>query len=372
MMKFSIGLLSSLSAFALAVSASADPKQLDGPVREEGDIAGAAFRIDIPEDWHGGLIMYAHGYALAGTTPEFNTSFVGAANGMGYAVAQSRYTHQGWAAREGILDTEALRRYFADKYGDTYPTIIAGHSQGAAITYATIERYPEAYDGALPMCGAGNTALEFFKERVFDMRLLFDYFLPGLAGSAVDFPDGRATYTKVMAKAGELIKEDPKEAQKFAKMVNLSSAEAIPGTIAFWSEILRELQDRTGGNAFNNRNTLYSGSDDDVKLNHEIPRFDRDAASVEYLGRWVTLSGDISDPVLAIHTMVDDLIPPSIAGMYDSKTVAAGTSDLYVLQYVEHEGHCNFTNEEMKVALEQLHDWIENGKRPVATDITSD
>lgn len=372
MMKISIGLLSILIAFALGVSASADPKQLDGPVREEGEIAGAAFRIDIPEAWHGGLVMFAHGYALAGTTPEFNTAFAGVANGMGYAVAQSRYTRQGWAAREGILDTEALRRYFVDKYGDTYPTIISGRSQGAAITYATIETYPEAYDGALPMCGAGNTALEFFKGRVFDMRLLFDYFLPGLSGSVVDFPDGRATYVKVQTKAEELIKKHPEEAGKFARMVNLSSAEAIPGVIAFWSEILRELQERTGGNAFNNRNTLYSGSDDDVKLNREISRFDSDAGSVEYLARWVTVSGDISDPVLAIHTMVDDLIPPNIASMYDLKTVAAGTSDLYVLQYVQHEGHCNFTDEETKVALEQLHDWIEEGIRPVAADITSD
>ena len=122
MTKLSIGLISILIPFA----ASADPKRLDGHVTEEGDIAGAAFRIDIPEDWHGGLVMYAHGYAVAGSTPQFNMPFIGVANGMGYAVAQSRYTQQGWAAREGILDTEALRRYFESKYGGTYPTIIAG------------------------------------------------------------------------------------------------------------------------------------------------------------------------------------------------------------------------------------------------------
>ena len=56
MTKLSIGLISILVAFATAVSASADPKQLDGPVTEEGDIAGAAFRIDIPENWQGGLV----------------------------------------------------------------------------------------------------------------------------------------------------------------------------------------------------------------------------------------------------------------------------------------------------------------------------
>ena len=29
---------------------------------EEGEINGAAYTIIMPEDWNGGLVMYAHGY----------------------------------------------------------------------------------------------------------------------------------------------------------------------------------------------------------------------------------------------------------------------------------------------------------------------
>ncbi len=353
-------------------TALAEPNQLDGQVEEQGEIAGAAFRIDIPEDWNGGLVMYAHGYAMAGTVPQFNTSFSDLANALGFAVAQSKYTHQGWAGREGMLDTEALRRYFNDKYGDTYPTIIAGHSQGAAITYGTIETYPEAYDGALPMCGAGGTTLEFMKERIFDMRVLFDHFFPGLPGSAVDFPEGRRTYAKVMAKASKLVKADPEKAEWYAGLVDLSGPEAIPGTIAFWSEILRELQDRTGGNAFDNRDTIYTGSTDDIKLNREIARFTGETEPIEYLRKWISPMGYISDPVLALHTMVDDLIPPKYANQYDARTVMAGTQDLFVMHYVDRVGHCNFTSEEITHALKDLVAWIEDGKRPAPADITSD
>ena len=97
----------------------------DGPITEEGEIAGAPFRIDIPENWNGGLIMYAHGYQVKGSAGRYNLSMTGVGGRMGYAVAQSQYSDQGWAAREGVLDTEALRRYFVATYGATQPTIIA-------------------------------------------------------------------------------------------------------------------------------------------------------------------------------------------------------------------------------------------------------
>lgn len=359
------------SVLILAITVCTAAFAADEPIVERGEIAGAAFRIDIPADWNGGLLMYAHGYAAAGQDPPFNLNIVKSGHELGYAVAQSRYSRQGWAAREGILDTEALRRYFVAKYGPTFPTVITGHSQGGAITYAMIEQYPEVYDGALPMCSAGPSALGFFKERVFDMRLLFDYYFPGLAGSVVEFPDGTDTSAKVAAKAKELIDADPEKAEWFAKLVNLSTPMAIPGVLGFWSEILRELTERTGGNAFDNTDTIYSGTDDDIKLNREIPRHAADSKSVEYLRQWVTMTGEISDPVLAVHTIVDDLIPPPIANAYGQLTALAGTSDLYVQSWTGGKTHCAFTEEETTESLRQLTAWIKDGKRPAPSDLSA-
>lgn len=361
-----------LGLIVITLPAFAGDKRVDGPVTETGDIAGAEFLIEIPKNWNGGLIMYAHGYSMVGTGSPFNTSMVRVGHELGYAVAQSRYARQGWAAREGVLDTEALRRYFVNTYGETYPTIIAGHSQGAAITYYTIEHYPEYYDGALPMCGTAEPALSFFKRRVFDMRLLFDYYFPGISGSVVDFPEGEKTFAKALAKANELVKAHPEEAARFIRMVNLPDVQSIPGVIAFWSEILRELQVRTGGNAFDNRDTVYEGSDDDARLNRKISRYASDARSVEYLRQWVTIEGDARDPILALHTLVDPLITATAGNAYDDLAVGQDNSDRFVMQYVDRIGHCNFTDAETKAALESLTQWIKRDKRPVAGEITRD
>jgi pimeloyl-ACP methyl ester carboxylesterase len=360
-----------LALIALAVQFAATAA--DRPTKataEEGEIAGAKFHIDIPDNWNGGLVMYAHGYAMVAQEPKFNLDVSKAFQSLGFAVAQSLYSHQGWAAREGILDTEALRRYFVDKYGPTYPTIIAGHSQGGAITYATIEKFPEIYDGALPMCAAGPSALGFFKDRVFDMRVLFDYYFPGLPDGPIEFPDGEQSYTKVMAKANELIKAEPEKAKAFAQMTTLSAPEAIPGVIAFWTEILRELTLRTGGSAFDNTNTIYSGSADDITLNKEINRYTANPKSVEYLHQWVTMTGEIADPVLALHTMTDDLIPPAFANRYANLATLAGHADLYAQAWTDGKNHCAFNAEETTEALRQLVDWIKTGKRPTVGDWT--
>lgn len=358
------------AALLLSAAAFAQSERPKGPLTDEGEIAGAPFRIDIPENWNGGLVMYAHGYAVSGSTPGYNLMMVDVAKRLGYAVAQSRYSKQGWAAREGILDTEALRRHFTDKFGKTYPTIIAGHSQGGMISYRTIEMYPEVYDGALPMCTTPQPALMFFKERVFDMRVLFDYYFPGLPGSAVEFPAGKDTMKVVGQKAAELVKANPEKAEMYIRMVNLPSTEAIPGVLAFWSEILRELQERTGGNAFDNTDTIYEGSPDDAKLNREVARFKADPKSMEYLRQWSTTVGEISDPVIHLHTIVDELIPAEDANYYETLVDVAGTAHLFVQLWVDRVGHCAFNADETHEALARLDTWIREGKRPQAGEIT--
>lgn len=363
--------LHSQDSVPAATGSVANTAPTKGPIEETGEIAGAEFRITIPENWNGGLIMYAHGYeAVSPKRQNFSDPVVHVGASLGYAVAQSKYSVQGWAAREGVLETEQLRRHFVLKYGKTWPTIIAGHSQGGAITFATIEMFPEIYDGALPMCAVGQPALMFFKERVFDMRLLFDYYFPGLPGSVVEFPGEGNQMPKTFGMVTQLIKAEPEKAAKFAKMVNVPGADQLPPVIAFWTEILREMQIRTGGNAFDNRDTIYEGSEDDAKLNREIGRYTSDAKSVEYLSRWVTPTGAISDPVIHVHTIVDQLIPASAEKYYENRTELEGTRDLFVQLWVDRVGHCAINNDEITEALKRLDEWIRTGKPAEPGEIT--
>ena len=71
----------------------------------------------------------------------------------GLALAGSSYAHTGWAYEEGLLDQIAVLDIFNQAFGTPSRTIAWGHSLGGMITAGLIQRYPDRFDAALPMCG---------------------------------------------------------------------------------------------------------------------------------------------------------------------------------------------------------------------------
>ncbi len=337
---------------------------------ETGTINGAAFRIEMPATWNKGLVMYCHGYQVVGTPNNFENSRAQALRkeflSRGFAFAESAYSTQGWAVKEAVEDTEALRRYFVTKHGKPNEAIVLGHSMGGAITIATIEKYPEVYDGALPMCGPLNVILNGFQERIFDMLVTFNFLFPNVVGSLTNLPQGAKLDA---AKAKAAIDAAPEKAAMFAKHYSLGSAAELPGVLQFWYEIVRELQVRTGGNPFDNRNTIYDGFDDDVALNRGVKRYAADAKAREYLRQHYSPTGKIADPVLTIHTTYDQLIPGRYVSQYDEFARVAGTQDLFVAKFVVAKGHCNFTPAQTGSAFDELLKWIREKNRPTAGEI---
>ena len=337
---------------------------------ETGNINGAAFRIEMPATWNKGLVMYCHGYQVVGTPNNFENPRAQALRkeflSRGFAFAESAYSTQGWAVKEAVEDTEALRRYFVTKYGKPSEAIVLGHSMGGAITIATIEKYPEVYDGALPMCGPLNVILNGFQERIFDMLVTFDFLFPNVVGSLTNLPQGAKLDA---AKAKAAIEAAPDKAAMFAKRYSLGSAAELPPVLQFWYEIVRELQFRTGGNPFDNRNTIYDGFDDDVALNRGVKRYTADAKAREYLRQHYSPTGKIADPVLTIHTTYDQLIPGRYVSQYDEFARVAGTQDLFVAKFVVAKGHCNFTPAQTGSAFDELLKWIREKNRPTTGEI---
>ncbi|MGA1369393.1 MAG: alpha/beta hydrolase-fold protein, partial [Blastocatellia bacterium] len=157
---------------------------------ETGEINGAPFRIELPDPLPAGglagLVIYCHGYQSVSSPYRFDllrgAIFRKLFLNRGFAFAESAYSRQGWAIKEGVEETEALRKYFLRTYGEAREAYVLGHSMGGVITLATIERYPEAYQGAMPMCGPLNASLNGLQERVFDMLATFDALFPGVVG----------------------------------------------------------------------------------------------------------------------------------------------------------------------------------------------
>jgi len=91
-----------------------------------------------------------------------------------------------------------------------------------------------------------------------------------------------------------------------------------------------------------------------------VKRYTGSPAAAEYLHAWYTPTGRLSDPMLAVHTTYDPLVPPWIPNMYATLAPEA----LFVQQYVKRPGHCAITPEETARAFSQLREWKQTGKRP--------
>jgi pimeloyl-ACP methyl ester carboxylesterase len=340
---------------------------------ETGEINGAKFYLEVPAAWNKGLVMYCHGYEMPGNAP-VNWNDQGpkglreAFLSRGFAFAASSYRTQGWAVKEAVEDTEALRQYFIKKHGQPRETFVTGHSMGGHITVATIEQYSNVYDGAMPLCGPLGPAIDFIEDRVFDLIVTFEYYFPGTIGSPVDVPADRAAIFASAGKARAALEAAPERAAMFARHFNISVKE-LPEVLGFFKLIMGELKQRAGGNPFDNRNTIYSGFDDDAAVNRGVKRYAADPKAQDYLRRYYTPTGRISDPVLTVHTTYDQLVPARDVGYYDVTTALAGTQDLFVAKFVVASGHCNISPERIAAAFEALLGWVHDHKRPAAGEI---
>lgn len=339
-----------------------------GPKTEIGEINGAKFRIDIPENWNGGLVIYCHGYSpVPGTFKDSKLPALFAVfTNQGYALAQSGYAAGGWAVQEAVTDTESLRRYFLSKYGKPKETFVTGHSMGGFLTMLLMERYPTTYDAGMPLCGPLASSAYFMGRGAFDARVVFDYYFPGALpppnNVPADFHNG-PDKSKALA---DLLESQPEKAAAVRAYTGAHSNRDLAGTMAFLTDMFRELQGRAGGNPFDNRDVIYEASGDYNALNKGVKRYASDPKAAEYVRTWYTPTGKIFRPMLAIHTTYDPLVPVRVPNMYPGYLDQAGTHNLFVQQFVEHDGHCTILPNEISHGFTELREWKDKGVKPAA------
>ncbi|MGH9720089.1 MAG: alpha/beta hydrolase, partial [Bryobacteraceae bacterium] len=324
--------------------------------------------IDLPEKWNGGLIVYCHGYSPAPGSYDNPkpSAFVEILVGEGYAVAQSGYAAGGWAIQEAVQDTEALRRYFGRKYGTPKETFVTGHSMGGFLTMTLLEMFPNSYDGGLALCGPLADARWFMHRRVFDMRVVFDYYFPGALPSPVKAPADYAVAPQRNQEIEKALDGQPEKASAMRRWSGIRTNKELAGTLVFFTFILKDLQQRSGGNAFDNRNTIYEGTDADDALNDGVARYKGDPAAMSYLERYYAPTGKLTRPMLAIHTTYDPLVPPWVTNAYAKLAEGAGSEARFVQQYVKRGGHCAIAPQEIGRGIGQLKKWKDEGARPPA------
>ena len=333
---------------------------------ETGQINGAQYRIDMPEKWNGVLLMYCHGYSP--TPGRFDNpktdSTLGAITAQGFAVAQSGYAAGGWAIEEAVRDTEALRRYFAKKHGKPKETYVMGHSMGGFLTMTLIETHPKSYDGGLALCGPLAPASWFMLRRVFDLCVVFNHFFPGALPPPDKVPAEFRQSPELTGRLMKLLESAPEAAAQARRWSGIKTDKELAATAAFFAYILKDLQQRGGGNAFDNRDTIYEGTSDDNALNNGVARYQADEKAAAYVRRYYTPTGRLTRPLLAIHTTYDPLVPPWVTSQYSFLAREAAGAQWFVQQYVQRDGHCQIGADVIGRGFSQLREWKASGKRP--------
>ncbi len=343
---------------------------------ETGVLNDAPYRIDIPTNWNRSLVVFYHGYSETpfvyhpahALTDQSRPLFE-----RDYAVIESGYSTTGWALDQALAETESLRKYFVRKHGQPRETIVVGGSMGGLLTAITLERNAKPYVAGLDLCGSVGPTYESFTRR-FAARAAFDSYFPGLLpplvpAASTGYPAPAPETDTTRRRIAEALRDRPAAALAMRNLMELHTDEDVVHMISYISFVIADVQHKAGGNPFDNRNYLYTGTNpnsttEDNKLNDAVRRYASDPVARPYLIAHYTPNGRLSKPMLALHTTYDPLIPGTTLALYGHIVEQAGFGDHYIQQYVHRDGHCTMSAEEVGTAFDELLAWIHAGKTP--------
>jgi len=340
---------------------------------DTGTVNQVHYKIFIPKDWKHKLVMFAHGYEFMGspsaiTSPQLD-QMAKIFLDKGFAVAASAYRYQGFALPQGVDDTEALRQYFADKYGVPDSTFMTGQSMGGGVTLAIMENFSKNYNGALAMCPLSSRPyLQTRKE--FDTYVLFEALFPGVITPLSDIidinsdfkPTGFAGMGDKIENIKKAIAKDTVMAAELARQFYLKVSD-IPFSLFFGEGVLRDAVIKSGGNPYDNTNTIYTGFSNDWEINQKVERYSATAGTVNIFDKY-DRTGDIGKPVVLMHTIYDQLIPPQFGEVnFENMVHQKGMDHFLAVKLCNGQGHCAFTNEQIGKSFNALRNWVKTGEK---------
>lgn len=317
----------------------------------------APYRIGIPADWNGDLVVLLHGYEPKGSSrqlpwPQNEATPLFLAKG--YAVAESGYSSQGWSVADAVPDTERLRAYFADKYRNPRHAYLVGFSMGGLAALRSAEQYGKSYDGALSLCGVNMPAKTVFQDALLTPLVAFDYFFPGtmgLAAGGLADPDSPAMLD-TGAIESQLQKNEP-IAALLSKRLDIPRP-GLAGALMLHNLVLREAISRAGGFPVDNRAVAYSGFGDDAAFNRGVRRYAGDPRAIALIDASAELTGNIRAPVVLQPSALDPTVPARFNDFYPGLVRSRGTPQALLELPAVGEGHCGFTNEQIVGAFDRL------------------
>jgi pimeloyl-ACP methyl ester carboxylesterase len=383
---------------------------------------GATYLIEVPANWNGTLFLYSHGYVTPGAANPAEDVGDPATRafmlGSGFALAGSSYATTGWAIQQALPDQIAVLEVFRKMVGHPKRTIAWGHSLGGMITAGLIQRYPQDFDGALPMCGVVSGGVATWNTAL-DAAFAFKVLLaPGSGLQVVNIidPGTNLDISEEFLAAAQGTAAGRARIALAAALGNLpgwftpTSPEPAPTDYAsqemnqfLWDQQVdfpfvfafrAELEGRAGGNPSWNTGVdfrqqlaksidlaevvaLYEAAgldlNSDLETLNRAARISADPPAFEYLVHNITYNGEINIPVLTLHTKGDGLVVVQNESAYRQVVDQEGNGELLRRDFVDRAGHCAFTPAETIAAVEKLLDRMNTGRwhEPTAAELNA-
>lgn len=418
--------------FPVGDSGPFDATPLTAFLKQGTDSKGAVYRYEVPFNWNGDLVMYAHGYrgcfadpSTGALEPIFveNPPLREYYLARGYAWAASSYSKNCYDVKDGVESTNRLARIFASEVGAPERTLITGFSMGGHVTGAAIEMFPNvrcpdgrrgricrrfvnilgklsggvAYDGAAPRCGVMGDVEQFNYLGDFGIGAAAlaaevnpavqqefpppaDYYfnkLPQIIGTL--FSNSGADYPFGLTVQGEKLKDMTRQITGGERPIFDQAYPFFQDLLFGFSGTDPTLDGVLPGVLYDNHKRVYQFDDDptltpeEQLLNDSIIRVRKDRGVNRKrflrLQRVPEISGRIDIPVLSVHTLGDLFVPFSSEQFYARDVARHGRSNLLVQRATRAIGHCEFSAEELIRTFDDLVLWVNDGIKPAGDDI---
>ena len=371
---------------------------LDGARGDFGVIDGAGYRIELPEQWNGELVLWAHGFrglndGGTGFSRRLTFDEIPARDviiGQGYGWATSTYRLNGYVPGVGVDDLLRVKDRVAEIARPARRTYIAGGSMGGATAQLMAQEFPDEIAAALAFCPAmGNVW-------VVDYTVAWHALAHWLIGYPPDQMDsaGMIAWARALGEADDTGLRLTQKGEQFAALIKDFTGGDRWGfedglrqqwNIAFglgvtlWPSIVGMSPLMPGASIAvsddlppsDTRHHIYSADYsagiDLKRLNAEVIRVTANLERRADPGVGLP-TGQLRVPMLSIKTTGDLFTPIHLDRDYQRLVTEAGWGTHLVARAVRRAGHCTFSESEALAAFTAMIAWSFFGE-PAGEDL---
>ena len=353
-----------------------------------GRYDGGLYRVEIPNNWNGGLLLWAHG-TQGNTGPNGSILRVPVAPGAsaggslkwrqhlidsGFAWAASSFRCNGVVSGVGLLDTLALTDVFKTVNLGRSPSRIylAGRSQGGLTTVEGLRYFPGTFAGGLAMCTPNGS--DFYTA----VRGAAEF----ISGLSVDDTDSQQLSNAMAGALGRPPEYTAKGRQLASVQIRLSGGPrpfAVEGLAARFLQNVSGLPSAPHMSVGTNIGVEYAIDESlgltATALNKGARRMAADQSLRGPEGPYIDLKpfdGRIEQPLLTLHGTGDLQVPISVERVIRAAVAEQGRERLLVQRIMRIPGHCGFSDAEQIRAFDDLVAWVEKGIGPEGDDVFQD